>query len=241
MSKISVPIWKPYGKFAVKATWTTRFRADIDAWAKGPEGQPQMVCSLVVLYPDKDNQADPNAILVTSPVAPPKVLGYLPREQAAEYRKRMVEAGYPHLISACEAVLTGGQVTAEQQVYDYVLELDLDMREDPHPDHLVIHPKTVWQPLNPAFQPDADGVYRFKCWLPHDAVGFLHPQGRTKGWTTDAWDTVNYYVANAKGLGLGFKVLSVPKVEHAQVFGETPVTAIIEDIEHRWVTLRLER
>lgn len=199
-----------------------------------------MISSLVVLYPDKDNAADPNAILVTTPVAPPKVFGYLPREQAALYRKRMVEAGYPHMISACEAVLSGGLVTP-QQTYDYVLELDLDMSVDPHPEHLVIHPETVRQPGNPEFKPDDQGVYRFKCWLPHDAVGFLHPKGRTKSWTMDTWDTVNYYLANQKGIGLGFKVLSIPKAEHAKVFGEQPVNAVLEGIERRWVTLRLEK
>lgn len=240
MNKISVPIWKPRAAYAVKATWTIRFRHEIDEWTNNPPGTTSLISSLVVLYPDKDNAADPNAILVTTPVAPPKVLGYLPREEAAIYRKRMAEAGYPHLVSACEAVLSGGLVTPEQ-TYDYILELDLDMSEDPHPDHLVIHPETVHQPAEPEFKPDDQGVYRFKCWLPHDAVGSLHPKGRTKGWTTDGWDTVNYYLANAKGIGLGFKVLSISKAEHTRVFGEKPVNAVLEAVEHRWATLRLEK
>ncbi|HKT27818.1 hypothetical protein, partial [Dyella sp.] len=68
-----------------------------------------------------------------------------------------------------------------------------------------------------------------------------HPKWRTKGWTVDSWATVNYYLSNEKGIGLGFKVLSVPKAEHAQVFGEQPVNAVVEGIERRWVMLRLEK
>jgi hypothetical protein len=240
MTKVLVPIWKPRGLYGVKATWTSRFRAEIDEWAKDSDGRANVVSSLVVLYPDKDNAADPNAILITTPMQPPKLLGYLPREQAAEYRQRMAEAGFAHMISACEATLTGGLDTGDRS-YDYVLELDLDMSEAPHPEHLVVNPQTVRRPAIPPFEPDEQGVYRFKCWLPHDAVGFLHPMGRTKGWTTDGWDTINYYLANAKGIGLGFKVLSVPKADHIRVFGEAPVNAVIEDIKQRWVVLRLER
>lgn len=240
MSKVSVPIWKPRGIYGINAAWTSRFRREIDEWAKNPDGTTNVVSSLVVLYPDKDNAADPNAILVTTPVSPPKLLGYLPREQAALYRKRMADAGYVHMISACEATLTGG-LDIEDRSYDYTLELDLDMSEDPHPEHLVVNPQTVRHPAIPEFKPDEQGVYRFRCWLPRDAVGMLHPQGRTKGWTTDGWDTINYYLANSKGLGLGFKVLSVPKADHARVFGGAPVNAVIEEIKHRWVTLRLEK
>lgn len=64
------------------------------------------------------------------------------------------------------------------------------MSEDPHPEHLAVNPQTVKRPAIPEFKPDEEGVYRFKCWLPHDTMGFLHPKGRTKGWTTHSWDTM---------------------------------------------------
>ncbi len=240
MSKITVPIWKPTAEYPVKAAMTSRFREHLDGLAQNRKGTTSRIFTLVVLYPDKNNDADPNAVAVMTQQAPPKLLGYLPREVAAEYRQRMVQAGYEHLVSACEAVLSGGLVTTDK-VYDYILEVDLDMSTDPHPDHLVIHPELVRHPADPAFQKDADGAYRFKCWIPHDAVGNLHPKRRTKGWTTDSWTTVNYYLSNAQNLGLGFKVLSIAKAKHAKVFGEEPVTAVVESIQRRWVTLRLEK
>lgn len=240
MSKITVPIWKPTAEYAVKAALTSRFRESLDELAKNRKGITSRIFTLVVLYPDKNNAVDPNAVLVMTQQAPPKLLGYLPSEIAAEYRKRMVEAGYDHLVSACEAVLSGGLVTTDK-AYDYILEVDLDMSTDPHPDHLVIHPEMVRHPADPEFKKDADGLYRFKCWIPHDAVGHLHPKQRTKGWTTDSWTTVNYYLSNAQNIGLGFKVLSVPKAKHAKALGEEPVIAVVEEIKRRWVTLRLEK
>lgn len=240
MANISVPIWKPTAEYAVKAALTSRFRDSLDEISKNRKGMTSRIFTLVVLYPDKDNPVDPNAVLVMSQQAPPKLLGYLPCAVAAEYRQRMVVAGYDHLVSACEAVLAGGLETTDK-TYDYILELDLDMSTNPHPEHLVVHPEMVRHSHDPEFKKDADGAYRFKCWMPHDAVGNLHTELRTKGWTTDSWTTVNYYLSNAQGIGLGFKVLSVPKAKHAKAFGQEPVSAVVEEIKHRWVTLRLEK
>ncbi|HFK2883156.1 HIRAN domain-containing protein [Stenotrophomonas maltophilia] len=240
MATITVPIWKPVAEYAVKAALTSRFREELDEVANNRKGSTSRIFTLVVLYPDNTNTADQNAVAVMTQQAPPRMLGYLPREVAAEYRQRMAQAGYEHMVSACEAVLSGGLVTTDK-VYDYILEVDLDMSIDPHPDHLVIHPEMVRHTADPEFKKDTDGAYRFKCWIPHDAVGHLHPKQRTKGWTTDSWTTVNYYLSNAQSIGLGFKVLSVPKSMHARVFGEEPVTAVVEEIKRRWVTLRLEK
>jgi len=217
----------------------SRYRESLDQVAQNRKGQSSLTFTIVVLGPDNHNAADPNAVAITTQQKPYHVLGYLPREQAATYRTRMQEAGYEHLISACEMVLSAGLVTADC-VYDYILELDLDMSEDPSPDHLVVHPELVRLPADPEFKKDASGAYRFKCWLPHDAVGEHHARLRTKGWTTDSWNTVNYYLCNRQGLGLGFKLLSVPKAKHAKALGDKPATAIVEDITRRWVTLKIE-
>lgn len=239
MTKISVPIWKPKAEYAVKAVVIPRVREALDAVAKNRGGTTSRIFTLVVLCPDNTNTADHSAVAVMTQQAPPKVLGYLPHEVAVDYRKRMTQAGYEHLLSACEAVISGGLVTTDM-TYDYILEVDLDMSIDPHPDHLIIHPEMVRHTADPQFKKDTDGAYRFKCWIPHDAVGHLHSKLRTKGWTTDSWTTVNYYLSNAQNIGLGFKVLSVPKSKHTKAFGEEPVTAVVEEIKRRWVTLRLE-
>ncbi|PZT39426.1 hypothetical protein A7X97_07385 [Stenotrophomonas sepilia] len=174
MATITVPIWKPVAKYAVKAALTSRFREELDEVANNRKGSTSRIFTLVVLYPDNTNTADQNAVAVMTQQAPPRMLGYLPREVAAEYRQRMAQAGYEHMVSACEAVLSGGLVTTDK-VYDYILEVDLDMSIDPHPDHLVTHPEMVRHTADPEFKKDTDGAYRFKCWIPHDAVGHLHP------------------------------------------------------------------
>lgn len=218
----------------------SNYREPLGQIAQNRKGQSSLIFSIVVLGPDNHNAADANAVAVTTQQSPYNVLGYLPREQAALYRARMAEAGHDHLISACEMVLSGGLVTPDR-TYDYVLELDLDMTEDPSPEHLVVHPELMKLPSDPAFKKDSSGAYRFKCWLPYDAVDECHARLRTKGWTTDSWNTVNYYLCNRQGLGLGFKLLSIPKSEHEKAFGPEPVKAVVEDITRRWVTLRLER
>jgi hypothetical protein len=92
-----------------------------------------------------------------------------------------------------------------------MLEVDPDLSELSSPEYQAAHPEPLRLPADATFKPDAEGRYRFKCWLPHDAVGVLHPKGRTKGWTTDQWATIGYYLANSRGTGLSFKVLSIPK------------------------------
>lgn len=240
MTQIQVPIWKPVAEYAVKVAWTSRYRDALEAVAQNPKGKTSLNFFLVVLYPDNQNEFDPNAVAVMTRQSPSQVLGYLPREIAALYRERMKEAGYEHMVSACEAVLTGGLVTPDKN-YDYVLEVDLEMTIAPSPDHLVIHPELHRKEASPQFKKDANGDYRFKVWLPHEAVGNLKRDKRAHGWTTDSWNTINYYLMNQQGIGLGHKVLSVPKGEHAKVFGEEPVGVVVEDITRRWVTLRLEK
>jgi len=239
VATITAPIWKPSAEYRVKAMFTSRFRASLDSLTKNRPGESSRIFTLVVLCPDNNNHADPNAVAVMTQQAPPRQLGYLPSAIAAQYRQRMDDAGFSHLISACEATVSGGLVTTEKN-YEYVVELDLDLSIDPHPDHLVMHPELVRHPADPKFARDASGIYRFTCWLPRDALENHHPKLKTKGWTTSSWSTVNYYLCNDKSIGLGFKLLSVPKSEHLKVFGAEPVVAVVEKVERRWVTLRLE-
>lgn len=240
MTQIQVPIWKPVAEYAVKVTGARHYREALDAIAQNPRGAASLNFFLVVLYPDDRNAHDANAVVVMSRQSPPEVLGYLPRDTAVRYRERMAQAGYEHMVSACEAVLSDGLV-APDTTYEYTLELDLEMSTDPAPDHLVIHPELHRIDAYPEFKTDSNGDYRFKVWLPHDAIGNLKHDHRAHGWTTDSWSTVNYYLMNRQGIGLGHKVLSVPKAKHGKVFGEEPVDVVVEDITRRWVMLRLEK
>ncbi|WP_164229510.1 hypothetical protein [Stenotrophomonas maltophilia] len=174
---IVAPIWKPRAEYPVKATLTSRFCAELDAITKNKGGATSRIFTVVVLYPDNNNAVDPNAVLVMSRQAPPRPLGYLPSVIAAQHRIRMKEAGYSHLVSACEATTSGGLVTADT-TYDCMLEVDLDMSADPDPEHLVIHPELVRLSADPEFKKDASGAYCFQCWFPHDALAGEGPLSR---------------------------------------------------------------
>ena len=242
MSNVRVPIWTSPRQFAVKATGTSHYREALEFLAQNKIGEGSFCFFIAVLYPDNKNDHDPNAIAVMTQEGRdgPEVLGHLPREVAVLYRRRMEEEGYAHHISACGAALTGG-LRANEQNYSYTLELDFDLDTGPHPENEVSPAKTVRLPGTQPLKKDRDGAYRFECWLPGDAVGAYHLKWRTMGWTTPHWKTVNYYLQNQKGIGLGFKLLSVSKRRHAAVFGDDPVIAVIEAIKDRWVTLRLEK
>lgn len=53
------------------------------------------------------------------------------------------------------------------------------------------------------------------------------------------WDTVNFYADSHKAIGLGHKVLEIPKLQYQATFGDADVEAILEDLDGRWATLRL--
>jgi hypothetical protein len=239
MTNIHVTIWKPKAEYRTRAAMTFH-RDELTAIAGNRKGSTSLVFFLVVLHPDNHNANDENAVAVLTSGPPPKLLGYLPREVAAEYRKRMTSYGFEHCTSACEAVLSGGLV-APDKTYDFILELDLAMDEAPSPEHLVIHPELQRIPAYPEFVRDADGAWRFKVWIPHGAPEDLHRERRAHGWTTESWSTVNYYLMNASGIGLGHKVLSVPKGKHTKALGAEPVKVRVEDITRRWATIVLER
>lgn len=240
MTQIQVPIWKPVAQYGTRVAWTSRYRDALDALAQNRKGRTSLTFFLAILYPENHDEHDPDAVVVMTRQSPPEVLGYLPRETAAIYRERMKEAGYMLMTSACEAVLSGGLV-APDTTYDYVLEVDLEMSTAPSPDHLVIHPELHQIDAYPELKKDGKGDYQFKVWLPRDALDNIKSDHRAHGWTTDSWNTVNYYLMNRQGIGLGHKVLSVPKAKHVYVFGEERADVIVEEISRRWITLRLEK
>ena len=58
-------------------------------------------------------------------------------------------------------------------------------------------------------------------------------------WTTDHWNTVNFYADNRKGIGLGFKVFEIPKAQYSAIFGQGEPQAILEALNGRVAVLRI--
>lgn len=76
-------------------------------------------------------------------------------------------------------------------------------------------------------------------WLPVSSHDWLHKRRSVTRWTTEHWGTVNFYADSHKAIGLGHKVLEIPKLQYQATFGDADVEAILEDLDGRWATLRL--
>nr|WP_228441912.1 HIRAN domain-containing protein [Xanthomonas campestris] len=240
MQQQGVPKWPSAGCFEVQATGSRAYRGALGAIAQNPAGQTNLTFFRVVLVPNDQNPYDSNAVAVLyrSVSVEFELLGHLSQALALDYRARMAALGHEAMVSVCDAMLSGG-LEASDRDYAFVLELDLDLNQIPvvRDEDVAFDP--LRQPANPEFRKDADGLYRFRCWLPGGLDGH-HRKNRTKAWTTPAWDTVNYYLQNAQGIGLGSKLLSIPKDQHRAVFGDYFAEAVVEAIDKRWVTLRLD-
>jgi hypothetical protein len=236
--KEEVPIWPRTGLFPVQATGSKPNREALATLAGNAPGQTSLYFFTALLYPYDTNPYDPLAVGVTTLEAP-TLLGHLPAQLARSYRDRMQELGFRG-VSACGAVLSGGLDLGKSN-YDFVLELDLDLLLKPAygMDCGTIIPSRAV--VKPEYTKGDDGSYTFRCWLPQGTAGHLHRHLRMKAWTTPDWGTINYYIDNDRGIGLGHKVLSIPKPLHRKLFGPDLATPSVESIEERWASVRLRR
>lgn len=241
MSELEMPEWPAEGLYGIQATGSGAYGDALSKIAKNPGDTTNLTFLRVVLLPDDNNRYDPNAVAVLHMAdgSSPELLGHLSRAHAIDYRARLKTLGFESMASVCNAVLSGGLQTNDRS-YSYVLELDLDLSISPTKGAIVAMGEPKREASNPTFEKDRQGSYRFRCWLTGGLDGH-HPKNRTKAWTTPDWDTVNYYLQNAQGIGLGAKLISVPKEEHRRAFGDGFASAVVEGIDGRWVTLRLDQ
>lgn len=58
------------------------------------------------------------------------VVGFLPGDVAAEYRRRLIDAGYPDAAAACKAKITARRSAGSGAEFYYCVRLDLPPRRD---------------------------------------------------------------------------------------------------------------
>jgi hypothetical protein len=86
----------------------------------------------------------------------------------------------------------------------------------------------------------ADGSYVAIVWVPTSDFNELHKSRQVEEWTTETWDTVNFYALNRQGIGLGFKVYELPKQQYTKLFEDGPTTGTLLLEAGRFATLRIE-
>jgi len=144
----------------------------------------------------------------------------------------------PSVYPIVDAVITNG-LTLHDRHYEYSVELDLAvpiaLRSDGEsPDGIMRH----FDP-NPPLERLQEGLWNARIWLPAP-LECLDANLEVSEWTTDHWDSINFYVGNRQRIGLGFKLLSIPKAEYRSLFGVQMPDAAIDRVTGRWATLRLE-
>jgi hypothetical protein len=227
--------WESTGTFKVAVAGTSHYRKAIESIALNQSGTTALVICLAYLEFDNRNQHDPNAVRV---MVGGQLVGHLAAGYAKTYRSYLSELP-PHIKHvSVAAAITGGLRTIDR-AYEYTIELDI-------PDNLKMHPLS--EPMRDeitrvnGYAPlieSSNGIYTAKVWIPTPDQNDLHKQRRVHEWTTDAWETVNFYALNRQGIGLGHKLYEIPKAQHARLFHGRATSATLELGDGRFATLHI--
>jgi hypothetical protein len=230
--------WPSTGLFPLAAVGASYHEPAIAKLAKNAPGKPALVFCTARLVPENSNPHDPNAVAVW--IAGENV-GFLPKEFAPHFRGFFARFGLEVAPTTCDAVISNGLLTEEQQ-YSYTIELDIALEPETAPTPVSpSYPQLSRQDPDPVFRPQEDGSYLVTVRLGPGVLGDMHKHLRMGSWTTDHWSTVNYYVDNPQGIGLGHKLFEVPKTTHQQMFGDAEPETKIVSISRRMATVSLKQ
>lgn len=230
--------WRASGAFQVPVVGEAHSREVIAGVAQNKPGKTAMTFCTARLVPEDLNPYDQNAVAVY--IGNSKV-GHLARERAVELRAALARLGQPSLPqTTCDAAIVNGLV-ADGKAYDYSIELDLDLAGTLPRLSFPQYSEVVRRDSTPPLQGRGVGLFEVTVWLPYAALHDMDKRQRVKSWTTEHWDTVNYYLRNTRGIGLGHKVVAVPKKVHAKLFGDREPEVTVLAIEGRNVTLLFKR
>lgn len=109
------------GAFAVDVVGESRYQDALERICGGRTTQSAEKFVTATLVLEDENPHDSQAVRIDIEGSP---VGYLARDLARQYRRRLVEAGHPSLIGRCDAVIRGGWRDARSQG-SFGVKLDL--------------------------------------------------------------------------------------------------------------------
>lgn len=109
------------GSFSYAVVGESNYLENLRSIVRAP-GEVRHYCDAVLVLEDS-NPHDRNAVAVQIEA---KVVGYLPREGAKQYRAKLVEVGFDRLTGQVDAVIVGGGEGRE----NYGVWLDLPTTDD---------------------------------------------------------------------------------------------------------------
>lgn len=228
--------WPAVGMFPVTAAGVSYHLEALAKLAGNPPGKPALVFCTARLDPEPSNPNDANAVAVW--IAGEKV-GCLPREYTTHFRGLFAKFGLTVEPTTCDAVISNGLLVEGKQ-YSYTIELDIAGDVAPT-SSTPSYPHLSRENTDPVFQRQDDGSYlvTVRVVRANEVLGNMHKHRRMGSWTTGHWSTINYYVANPQGIGLGHKLFEISKPTHQEMFGTSEPHAEIVSIDGLSVTVRL--
>lgn len=91
--------------YSVDIVGESHYQSELEQICGGRTEEGHKLVVEVYLVPEDDNPHDDQAVRV---YVRDKTVGYLSREVARSYRKRLAEAGYPGSPATCSAMIIGG-------------------------------------------------------------------------------------------------------------------------------------
>lgn len=234
-----LPAWSGTGFYSVAAVGTKFHLEALQRLCQNPPGAQAFLMCAAELFPEPDNPHDSNAVAIR--IDGLKV-AHLARDAAPGVVCALSRAGLPvDAVTLAKAVVSGGLSTPGRN-YAYAIDLDIDIRQPSLllGERLAV-PSTHRLPRYPQLEPQSDESLTARVWLPVSSHDLLHKKRGVMLWTTNEWETVNFYADNFKRAGLGHKILEMPKRQFNETFGDESLEARLEDLDGRWAMLRVRQ
>jgi hypothetical protein len=206
--------WQPTGRFKTQVVGTSFFREGIASIAKNRPNESAFALFTARIVPERDNPADISAVAIYFDETN---IGHLARATAPTYRSRLWAASGEYEATTVDAIIRNGQSFGDK-TYEYTILLDLSEESTLSKYPFPTFPDVVRLDPRPPLIPQPDGSLLTTVWVGEVDRGDLHDRLYVDTWTTDSWQTVNFYVANRQQIGLGHKVFELDKNEFQRLF-----------------------
>jgi hypothetical protein len=226
--------WASLGKFEVEVVGESFYREALASVAQNLDGKATAVYCTATLKPEPNNEFDEHAVSVWINACK---VGHL-SSAYNQYFLELLPDNLKALLTTCDAFISGG-ATFDNDVGQYGVKLDLPRVGTGKLGKLVpTYPTPQRKVSKCEFTQLGDGVYKTTVIMPPIQDNYLHKYRRVGSWTRDDWSTINYYVDNQMGAGLGHIAFKVPKNLHTSMFGNKYPEVFVETIKgNQWTFL----
>lgn len=207
--------WSPTGAFPINAVWTSYNETALKELANNKPGHGAYSLCTAILEIESGNIHDAIAIRV---LVNNRTVGYLSREMSIAFRNYFSTHNLPLQSTTCDAIISGGLLTPETK-YNYSVHLDLDLEASAPKSIAPTYHKIERRDPDPIFHKLADGSYLVEARILPNVLQDMDKHKRVFDWTTDHWDSFNYYLCNSQNLGLGHKLFGIKKTAVNRMFG----------------------